>query len=120
MCNEHKTTAESKQTKVKSVDSQEKGRGVSNQVLDIHLSSGAADPSELLFNLGPTRPAGHLVPVLGSKQVRIEPSLNYVLVHLGLDILRVVKLGLINPIVAILCLRILDLLGGQEVPVASQ
>ena len=120
MCNEHKTTAESKQTKVKSVDSQEKGRGVSNQVLDIHLSSGAADPSELLFNLGPTRPAGHLVPVLGSIQVRIEPSLNYVLVHLGLDILRVVKLGLINPIVAILCLRILDLLGGQEVPVVSQ
>lgn len=44
--------------------------------------------------------------------MRIEPSLNYVLVHLGLDILRVVKLGLINPIVAILCLRILDLLGG--------
>ena len=93
---------------------------MSNQVLDIHLSSGAADASELLFNLGPTRPASHLVPVLGSKQVRIEPSLNYVLVHLGLDILRVVKLGLINPIVAILCLRILDLLGGQEVPVVSQ
>ena len=85
MCNEHKTTAESKQTKVKSVDSQEKGRGVSNQVLDIHLSSGAADPSELLFHLGPTRPASHLVPVLGSKRVRIEPSLYYVLVHLRLE-----------------------------------
>ena len=119
MCNEHKTTAESKQTKVKSVDSQEKGKGVSNQVLEIHLSSGAADPSELLFHLGPTRPASHLVPVLGSKRVRIEPRLNYVLVHLRLDILKIVRLGLINPIVTILCLRILDLLERQEIPVSQ-
>ena len=56
MCNKHKTTAESKRTKVKSVDSQEKGRGVSNQVLDIHLSSGAADPSELLSISAPQGP----------------------------------------------------------------
>ena len=92
---------------------------MSNQVLEIHLSSGAADPSELLFHLGPTRPASHLVPVLGSKRVRIEPRLNYVLVHLRLDILKIVRLGLINPIVTILCLRILDLLERQEIPVSQ-
>ena len=40
--------------------------------------------------------------------------------YLWLDILRIIELGLINPVVGLLGFGILDLLGREEVPVISQ
>ena len=40
--------------------------------------------------------------------------------YLWLDILRIIELGLINPVVRLLGFGILDLLGRQEIPIVSQ
>ena len=64
-----------------------------------------------------------LVPVLGFGilvRIRIDPSYVVVQVYLWLHVLRVVELGLINPIVGLLRFGILDRLGRQKVPIVSQ
>ena len=44
----------------------------------------------------------------------------YYVLYLRLDILRIIELGLINPVVGLLGFGILDRLGRQEIPVVSQ
>merc|ERR1719234_1258406 len=60
-----------------------------------------------------------IVPVLGLCGIGVGGVLGLVPV-LWLDILRIIKLGLVNPVVGLLRFRILDCLGRQEIPVISQ
>merc|ERR1719189_2848627 len=97
--------------------------GLSLVLIVLRVVNLRVDPGSLvvwIVNLSRLPLSVHLiVPVLGLGCVRVGDVFRLLPV-LGLDILGIVNLGSVNPVIGLAHLRVLDLLGREEVPVVSE